>query len=68
VAELVAMELEPLPPSKLCQPRRYTFLLVARVQPVAEQQEVITVEEQLALDITMKVPVVEQQTFVPAHS
>jgi hypothetical protein len=62
------MELELLPLSKLCQQRRYTFLWVARVQLVVEQQEVITVEEQRALDITMKVPVVEQQTFVPAHS
>jgi hypothetical protein len=41
---------------------------VARVQLVAEQQEAITEEERLALDITMKVQVVEQQTFVPAHS
>jgi hypothetical protein len=39
---------------------------VARVQLVAEQQEAITVEEQLALDITMKVQVVEQQTLEPA--
>jgi hypothetical protein len=61
------MELELLPPSKLCQPRRYTFLWVVRVQLVAEQQEAITVEEQLALDITMKVQVVGQQTLEPAH-
>jgi hypothetical protein len=31
------------------------------------QLEAITVEEQLALDTTMKVQAVEQQTFEPAH-
>jgi hypothetical protein len=68
VAELVAMELELRLPSKLCQPHLYTFLWVAKVQLGAEQQEAITVEEQLALDITMKVQVVVQQTLEPAHS
>jgi hypothetical protein len=62
------MELELPPPSKLFQAHLYTFLWVAKVQLVAEQQEAITVEEQLALDITMKVQVVVQQTLEPAHS
>jgi hypothetical protein len=68
VEEPVAMGLELRLPLKLCQPHLYTFLWVAKVQLVAEQQEAITVEEQLALDITMKVQVVVQQTLEPAHS
>jgi hypothetical protein len=62
------MELELWLPSKLFQPHLYTSSWVARVQLVAEQQVAITAEEQLALDITMKVQVVVQPTLEPAHS
>jgi hypothetical protein len=62
------MGLELRLPSKLFQPHLYTYSWVAKDQLVAEQQEAITVEAQLALDITMKVQVVVQPTLEPVHS